>query len=433
MNLLQLPGLSQAQKMLIVGLLAAIASFIYLSVNVSRLLADPPFHMDIATFYAAANTAFEGKSSPYTAGLLQQFRSDGIAIIYPFLYPPPALLLFWPMNGLDFHTVFTANIAINAMLIGGLIVGLSLWFLHVSGSLAGAIVFIPFLTEGSKGLWATLWYGQINGILAFLLIGVIWGLSTRRAALAGVTLGLSIIIKVYPALLIPYLVIRNEWKTLVWTVCTLVIMTSLAAILLPGFLWNEWYLRVLTHGYGNQPEGLMLVSDPSNLGIAGLIARTFDPRVYPVALFTYVAVGQFVIAGLISVWRRPDSYTKQFLAILWLTFIIAPISWLSHLTYLAIVPAYFMAEALRNRQFVWLVLFGALYAYALPYTQTTAALSQAEKDIPAIAAVIIWVMMQYQIWRKQKLDRGETTLTFEDRRWKRRRTGGALGSSQDFR
>jgi hypothetical protein len=63
-------------------------------------------------------------------------------------------------------------------------------------------------------LWATLFFGQVSGIIALLLLLTVW-LSWRYAAVAGLLLALAVHIKLYPAFMAFYFLF-NRSRMVVW-------------------------------------------------------------------------------------------------------------------------------------------------------------------------------------------------------------------------
>lgn len=395
-----MPTLTLKHKYILTALLAAGVAVYYIVRNLMLMhLTGSPPHIDIASFSAAAQATYLGNASPYNPAVLQSYKPQNLLVIYPFLYPPSALPLFSPLAYMDIEQARLLFLGLNSVLIAGLVTGLALWTLRLTSSLIAALLMIPILTEGSRGLWATLWYGQINLVLAFLLLGVLWGLQRRQHAVAGILLALSITLKVYPAIFLPWLALRRDWKSLGWCMATLLMLIAFTWATLPHYLWGEWLGKVVAYGYGTQPPGLMPASHMGNLNIHGVLMRSLADT-GAVSLGATVIAALLAIATFFTAWKKPEPLTSQFALLLWLTLLIAPLTWLSHLAYALFVPVWFLAMAWNGRQYVWCVAFAALYAYVLQLTQVDYAIPAWRTNLPCAGLLLMWVMMQYQVWRK---------------------------------
>lgn len=75
-------------------------------------------NIDFPSFYYGARAAFELGLSPYRFGVwrvLQKSYTGGV--LYPYIYPPPSLLFFYPLSLLDYETAKVVLLALNHLLI----------------------------------------------------------------------------------------------------------------------------------------------------------------------------------------------------------------------------------------------------------------------------------------------------------------------------
>lgn len=402
---LNIEPLTPIQKYILIGIFSSTVVLFYVLRNLYYIsLGGPPF-LDISTFHAAAEAVFTGKVSPYNIEVLKIYKAADLVTIYPFLYLPSAIPFFYPMAGHDFALTYQATLYINSVLIVGLVIGLAFWTLRLTNSFWAALLMIPVLTEGSRGLLATLWYGQINAIIAALLLAALWCLTRQKKAAAGILLGVTSTIKLYPAILLPWLAIRRDWVTLGWSVGTILGLIALSWLWLPHYLWTEWFNKVAVYGYGTQPPGLMLVSLASNLNINGLLMRSLSNPVL-IKVLAYGSCIALLAATLYTAYKRPAPLTAHFAAFIWLTLIIAPVTWLSHLTYAMFAVVWFLAMAWVNRQYVWCLIVAVTYGVVLQLTQTEFAVPLWRSALPCAGLILIWGMMQYQIWRNNSAGSG---------------------------
>ncbi|MBI4865232.1 MAG: DUF2029 domain-containing protein [Candidatus Riflebacteria bacterium] len=70
-------------------------------------------------------------------------------------------------------------------------------------------------------------HGQVDLILWAVVLGCVYLLVVGRRPLAGVLLGFSIVLKPLPALFLPYLLAKREWRTFAWTVIAILFFLAL--------------------------------------------------------------------------------------------------------------------------------------------------------------------------------------------------------------
>lgn len=399
MNRLNIEPLTPAQKYILIGLFSGVVALFYVLRNLYIIsLGGPPF-LDVYTFYAAAEAVFTGHASPYNIEILKLYKAPGIHIVHPFVYLPSSLPFFWPMAGQDFGVVYQTLLYLNALLIVVLVVGMAFWTLRLTGSFLAALLMIPILTEGSRGLLQTLLYGQINAIIAIMLLTILWCLMQQRRALAGVLLGVISTIKLYPALLLPWLALRRDWVTLGWSLGTIAALAVLAWVWLPHYLWADWFNKVAIYGYGSNVPDLIHANNHGNLNINGLLMRTFENPLL-IKLLAYGSALILFAATLFTAYKRPEPLAGHFAAFMWLTLLVAPFTWLAHLTYTLFAVVWFLAVAWNQRQYIWCAVFAAVYGIALPVTQVDFAPVMWQQNVPAAGLLIMWGMMQYLLWHQ---------------------------------
>jgi len=124
---------------------------------------------DLPSFYAASIQVFRHGASPYDfqklAGLMQEQ-------VYPFLYPPPSLLLYSPMALFSY-----AHVRVAVLLLNHLSVALVLWLIPFRlmklelrrDAAMLALLFVYVLTFNP--IVETGQHGQVNLLLLLLLLG----------------------------------------------------------------------------------------------------------------------------------------------------------------------------------------------------------------------------------------------------------------------
>src|SRR5262245_37379237 len=87
-----------------------------------RLRLAPQKNVDLASFYWAANITFHNHQSPYERGdsaslqvrrKIHQFEREWNVKLPPFLYPPPSLLIFYPLSLVSYRAAQQGMFILN--------------------------------------------------------------------------------------------------------------------------------------------------------------------------------------------------------------------------------------------------------------------------------------------------------------------------------
>jgi hypothetical protein len=183
-------------------------------------------------------------------------------------HPPTSVLLLLPVAPLGYRPALLVwNLA------GLVMLGASLWIvirqLDVTFS-AWAIFPSLALLMLCRPLVQQLFHGQLNLVLLLLVTGS-WVMERAgRTGTAGALVGAAAAIKVFPAFLFLYFLLRRQWKALVVGACTLALLTALtAAVLGPETLLT--YTRDVT------PRLEQFRSSWFNASLVGFWTKLFDP------------------------------------------------------------------------------------------------------------------------------------------------------------
>jgi hypothetical protein len=116
----------------------------------------------------------------------------------------------------------------------------------------------------------TLWRLQIETPLLLLLAVALWGLRRGRDGVAGVALGVAVMLKIYPAFLLAYLVVRRRWRAIAFCAATMVLV-QLLMLAIFGLHENQvFFTRILPTMLGEGP-----VVDAENLGMGRYFQQWF--------------------------------------------------------------------------------------------------------------------------------------------------------------
>lgn len=336
---------------------------------------------DFPTLYWGAKMVFEEGHSPYVDGAFDAVAEREQRRIFPYLYPPPSLLAFYPFS------TTTYDVA-------------KVWLLAASHACLLLILYLLFLRiepfeppAGGRGLAAALMtvyvlnyypvadnfaWGQIN-LLVLALVCLAWLAFKRGGGALSVALPLSlaVLLKTYPVLLLPLLVVRRRYAAAAWTAGLLALYGLVSWWVLPRGLWGDWLANVApTGGYGLRPFNLPFIPvEPWNHSINGFMFFVQDrmpeflgvPTRLITRPLTYLLAGAVGAAtfglALLSARRGQGERTLDADVSLFLLmmFLVAPLSWEHHLVY-ALPAALFAIHFLLAGRARPPAAFGALAA-----------------------------------------------------------------------
>ena len=269
-----------------------------------------------------------------------------------FTYPPFAGLLMFPMAwtllGVVIAVLLLANLA-------GIVVT-TIWLLFPVADRHGwprwfvVALAIP-LTTTLEPIRETVTFGQINILLAVLVLGDLLFLVPRKSRFAGVAIGLATAIKLTPAIFIVYLLITRRWRAAMVASATALAATLLAVAIVPRDSWRYW---TVTLWETNRVGHLDRIPNQSLWGGLLRIAAPTQP-----SRFIWLAMIA-VVAGY-GLWRAARAARAgDELTGLTITGIVgalvSPVSWQHHLYWFAPVLVILVdAIAARMPRRGWLI------------------------------------------------------------------------------
>ena len=168
-------------------------------------------------------------------------RPDKVQGSLGFTYPPFAALLLRPLALLPFDAaagVFTAvSVVALALATYWLLApvadrhGWPRWF-----ALAVALPLVSWL----EPIRETITFGQINAVLALLVVGDLLVATPRKWRLAGAGVGLATAIKLTPAIFIVYLLLTRRWRAAITATAAAAAATIVAAAIDWRDSWRFW-------------------------------------------------------------------------------------------------------------------------------------------------------------------------------------------------
>ncbi|WP_461015689.1 glycosyltransferase 87 family protein [Streptomyces daliensis] len=295
----------------------------------------------------------------------------------PTTYPPFAALLFMPLTLLGVADMRVLAAAGNLALLVALV--------HLSLRLIGRPLYVPrpaatlllaSVAVWCEPVWTTLRYGQINLLLAVL---VLWDLSRRTDhRWAGVGIGVAAGIKLTPALFAVFLALcglAEGWRRVrqtgglgsLWNprlrqaavAAGAFLGTALAgAVLLPADSRRFWTDAV----FQSDRVGHAVITDNQSLrGVLARLLHAVDPGLP--WLVVAVAVGVLglsaaVAAALAGQRRLPHAPAWAALACAVTALLVSPVSWSHHWVWCVPLTLLLGAEAVRRGRARWWALTG---------------------------------------------------------------------------
>ena len=194
-------------------------------------------HGDFPTIYWGAHIVFNEGRSPYVEGAFAEARARQGQHLFPYLYPPPSLLAFYPFSHVTYDAAKRLLLAASHLSFAAV---LYLFFFRIArleprlpfGPLAAALACVYALT-----FWPVvdnfLW-GQINLPVLALLCLSWWALKRdANALLVALPLSLAILLKFYPLVLLPVLLFKRRYGAAALVVGLFALYAAVSWLVLP--------------------------------------------------------------------------------------------------------------------------------------------------------------------------------------------------------
>ncbi|QNQ90575.1 DUF2029 domain-containing protein [Corynebacterium poyangense] len=263
------------------------------------------------------------------------------------LSPPFAALLFFPLSLLPDYLAAILLAAFSLLIT--FIVLLRLFLLldrlplrhrknhsghHYSPSTRAVIALLILLP--SEPIWRTLSYGQINLILAGLVIWDLWGPWQRHR---GLLVGFAAAIKLTPAIFLLYFFFIRDKRAILRGVISAVSCSLLAAVLLPHQSADYW-LRTLV-----QVDRIGRAGIPDQQSLRGFLTRLHVDGDTALLLWIFAVLLITIVTGWVVLPLRPKKQpfhrppaSAQFLglyACALFGLLVSPVSWTHHWVWLS--------------------------------------------------------------------------------------------------
>lgn len=294
---------------------------------------------DFSVYYSGSKTFFFGEN-PYIAR--PGFFSN-------YVYPPFVLLLILPFTLLPIYaaSVFFVFLSIISLFLGVYFCLKALKaFTITTYLLTLSFCMLSFPAKFTLGM------GQVNLILFCLLSLAIYFINIKKQKLAGCFLGFCFAIKLFPLLLLPYFVFQKQWKLLISSAFTIILLYVVAAAA-TGVNLQIFFLQNVLPGIGTSYQSAYY-----NQALSGFFARLPIEREVGEQLKIITSL-VFVVISLFILFRSRKKKKLQNIAfsfIITLSLLVNPFSWQHHFVWL-IFPfiATFFSLGKKNKSYIFFV------------------------------------------------------------------------------
>jgi alpha-1,2-mannosyltransferase len=260
----------------------------------------------------------------------------------PFTYPPFAAVIFYPLHLLPFGLVaFLWQVATMVALYGA--IRISQRLLGFSADQAAdqrAAMLWTAVCMWIEPLRSTFDYGQIN---VFLMLGVLWAVSTTRWWLSGLLVGVAAGIKLTPAISGLYFAGARRWREVV---CSAVAFAATVgvSVLVVGDQARYYFTDLLGDARRVGP-----VATSFNQSWRGAISRILghDAGFGPLVLAAIAVTAAVAVLA----WRALDGSDRlgRLLVVELFGLLFSPISWTHHWVWLVPLMIWAIHGPLRER------------------------------------------------------------------------------------
>ena len=228
--------------------------------------------IDFKAYYIAADMLRAGKDFYDVEQQAQEVQARGLPLNESYyIYPPLLAILFVPLTALPIQLAAQAWFFLNMALYGAcLVIVTRALHLHRHRAILPLLWILAFLFPPAL---FTLYKGQVNIVVLFLLSLLYYACTLGRAVFAGVTLALASMIKVVPVLLLPYHLWKRQYLLGVTALVTMAII-AIVGWAIVGAGPHETYLSsVLPRLAEPRPN-------PANQSLGGFFSLLFIANPY---------------------------------------------------------------------------------------------------------------------------------------------------------
>jgi uncharacterized membrane protein len=299
-------------------------TMVYGGYNLGRSLLGPQQGEDFAQYYVASRLIVDGEDKKiYDTGETYQERAKmygvrGVSIndtnieVMTYAYPPFVAFFMVPFSIVPYDSAryFFFFISIITMF-----ASVPLIFSNREGERKKELVAIGLLTTFLFfPNYYSLYMGQVNSLLFFFCAVVLFFIRKDRPWLAGFFVALASLIKIFPLILIPFFVMKRQYRVVGSTFICIILLTCVSLTVCSLELWGTFFSDVLPVQYSG---GAWV----RNQGFVGFFTRLLsqNPHVEPLdnapdlaRILAILASTITLISILLCTTREPDQGTFRY-------------------------------------------------------------------------------------------------------------------------
>ncbi|QFG22932.1 glycosyltransferase 87 family protein [Actinomadura sp. WMMB 499] len=329
---------------------AGVVAEIIAIVVLLRVRPMPLPHIDVDLYRVAVKEWLAGGD---VYGQLPPTRA-GWAI--PYIYPPFALVVLYPLGVLPWSVAVTGWFALSVLAVAATLYAVArrTW---PSGGARGALVVtalaLPVATVLVNPVRETLGIGQINVLLMGLV--AVDCLIERPRWPRGMLVGIALAVKVAPAAFLLFFLLRRDVRALVVSGVTALAATAVGFAAMPETAWNYF-------SGGLAPvRAISGVPMAANQNLRAVLARFDVPGAQAWWLLLVLLVVAATAAGMWWALRDRDPALALMINALG-ALLAAPIAWTHHWVWVAPALVVLAGRALRYRSWGWAAAAAATFA-----------------------------------------------------------------------
>lgn len=401
------------RRLLILGLIVATAIAAYRFGRVARTYwsIQPT---DFGIFLNGAMAVAAGQS-PYDVEGLRQMEYGAY-----YKNPPLLAIALVPLAGLGFMQAWHLWFVINLILYLAAFVLLAyteslgprspyFWLLALAFCL-----FQPSLD--------TLFGGQLEFFMLFLFTVCYWAIRRQTAvsaAMSGISIAIGTLLKLFPILLVPWLLLRRP-KAVIWFVVGLVALTLLSVAVTSWQLQVQFWTQVLPALRGGTAwlENQSYFAFFARLWVNGASVDVYRATDLPAAnrLSWLASILTYVLS--LAVLLRAQHPRHAFTVLLPCMLLVTPAAWIHYETLLLLPLGIFLAGlATRSRHIAWPLLLFAFVLLAFGNEQQVQfAKSGLIQSYKFFGVFLMWLLGMLWAWYDQP-DARKSASQAESPRW----------------
>jgi hypothetical protein len=359
----------------LVLLAAGIAVLAVVQYHVIAFLARDP--TDLPSFLLAARAMAAGRDF-YDPAVLPLFRDDPAAapaVVFPYLYLPFFAVILRPLAALPLAAGHAAFLIFNALL-WPLLIWLCLRLIDAPPRLRVGLAAVVLLVMPSfLPTIQTFHHGSPSLLVAVLVVGTFVLEREGRHGWAGALLAVAVLIKIVPAILIPYFLLRRRGRMLLWAAGVGVALLGLSVAVAGVGPHLHWLLSMMPGLASRGHTGTFFEPGchPENQSLTGVLCRFLGEGSATLRWLPAAAGAGLAALAAVALWRRRSPEIDRLEGALCVVTIllVSTITWFHHMTLMLLPALTLVVEGAagpgRRRLLVLAVGLGALVAVGFEF------------------------------------------------------------------